>query len=109
LAQGLSELSIQPSLLPRVRDMELAKEQSVLDTVTINGRDYQLSYAPLRIRGALVGVISAGLSRDYVIVPWQEYIPQLLGLTLVLILLISGMGLVISRQITKPVHELVET
>ena len=41
--------------------IQLAEKQSIFDVGTVNQRNYQFAYAPLRIRGNSVGLISAAL------------------------------------------------
>jgi signal transduction histidine kinase len=108
-AAGLAELNIRPDLVPSIRDLQLAEKQSIFDVVTVNQRNYQLAYAPLRIRGSSVGLISAALARDYVTGPWSDAGVPLTILTISLMLAIIGLGIFIARQITLPLQELVST
>src|SRR5687767_4997619 len=85
-AAGLPDLNIRPALVPSVRDLQLAKKQSIFDVVTVNQRNYQLAYAPLQIRGSTVGLISAALARDYVTGPWSDAGVPLTILTISLML-----------------------
>jgi len=55
-AAGLAELNIRPDLVPSIRDLQLAEKQSIFDVGTVNQRNYQFAYAPLRIRGSSVGL-----------------------------------------------------
>ncbi|HJZ49700.1 MAG TPA: ATP-binding protein [Roseiflexaceae bacterium] len=106
---GLAALNIRPDLLPSIRDLQLAEKQSIFDVVTVNQRSYQFAYAPLRIRGNAVGLISAALASDYVTGPWAEAGVPLTLLTIALMLAIIGLGIFIARQITRPLQELVST
>src|SRR6185436_6276709 len=106
-AAGLAELNIRQDLVPSIRDLSLAEEQSRFDVVTVNQRNYQFAYAPLRIRGSSVGLISAALARDYVTGPWSDAGIPLTILTISLMLAIIGLGIFIARQITLPLQELV--
>jgi signal transduction histidine kinase len=108
-AAGLAELNIRPDLVPSIRNLQLAEKQSIFDVVTVNQRNYQLAYAPLRIRGSSVGLISAALARDYVTGPWSDAGVPLTMLTISLMLAIIGLGIFIARQITLPLQELVST
>jgi signal transduction histidine kinase len=108
-AAGLAELNIRPDLVPSIRNLQLAEKQSIFDVVTVNQRNYQLAYAPLRIRGSSVGLISAALARDYVTGPWSDAGVPLTILTISLMLAIIGLGIFIARQITLPLQELVST
>ena len=106
---GLRALNIRSRLMPSIRDVQLAGQQSFFDVVKVNRRDYQFAYAPLRIRGGMVGVVSVALASDYVIGPWSDARLPLTVLTLVLMLAIIGLGIFIARQITRPLQELVAT
>jgi signal transduction histidine kinase len=108
-AAGLAELNIRPDLVPSIRDLQLAEKQSIFDVGTVNQRNYQFAYAPLRIRGNSVGLISAALARDYVTGPWSDAGVPLTILTISLMLAIIGLGIFIARQITLPLQELVST
>lgn len=104
---GLSEIDIRASLVSGIRDLDLANQQSIFDTVRVNARSYQFAYVPLRIRSDLVGLLSVALSSDYVIGPWSNAVVPLIVLTAFLVLAIVGLGILIARQITLPLKELV--
>ncbi|MBK9710956.1 MAG: HAMP domain-containing protein [Kouleothrix sp.] len=108
-ANGLAALNIRPDLVASIRDLTIAQKRSVFDVVSVNQRDYQFAYAPLRIRGAVVGLISVALARDYVTGPWAAARLPLAALTVALMLAIIGLGLFVARQITRPLEDLVST
>lgn len=108
-ANGLADLDMRPELVAPTRDLALAQEQSIFDVVTVNQRDYQFAYVPFRVRNSLIGLVSVGLARDYVIGPWSEAGMPLTILTIVLMLAIIGLGIFIASQITRPLQELVDT
>jgi signal transduction histidine kinase len=108
-ADGLTALNMRGELVEPTRDLKLAEQQSMFDTVRVNERDYQVAYAPLRIRNSLVGIVSVGLARDYVTGPLADAGPPLTALTIGLMLAIIGLGIFIARQITRPLKELVDT
>src|SRR5262249_57889844 len=105
-AAGLSTLNIRPDLVRSIRDLELAEKQSIFDVVSVNQRSYQFAYAPLRIRGTAVGLISGALASDYVTGPWAEAGVPLTLLTIALMLAIIGLGIFIARQIPRPLPQL---
>jgi signal transduction histidine kinase/HAMP domain-containing protein len=110
LLSGSETLQVRPALLPLVRQLQNERlEQGVFDTVSVNQRAYQFAYAPLRIREQVIGLLSVALASDYVISPWQDARLPLVALTVALMLTIIGLGLFIARQITRPLHELVNT
>jgi signal transduction histidine kinase len=106
---GLAALNIRSDLVPSIRDLQLAEKQSIFDVMTVNQRSYQFAYAPLRIRGSAVGLISVALASDYVTGPWADAGVPLTALTISLMLAIIGLGIFIARQITRPLQELVST
>lgn len=107
---ALSDLRIRPAILADARSL-LAdrRDQGLLDRVAINEREYQLAYAPLSVRGTVVGLVSVGLAADYVINPWADVRLPLILLTAALTTAIFLLGIVIARQITRPLTELVNT
>lgn len=106
---GLAKLDIRSDLVADIRDLNTAEQQSVFNVERINQREYQFAYAPLRIRGDVVGVVSVALSTDYVTGPWADAQLPLIVLTVVLMLAIIGLGTVVAGQITRPLRELVAT
>ena len=108
-ADGLAALNMRGELVAPTRDLRLAEQQSIFDTMRVNERDYQLAYAPLRVRNTLIGMVSVGLARDYVTGPLADAGPPLTALTIGLMLAIIGLGVFIARQITRPLQELVDT
>jgi signal transduction histidine kinase len=106
---GLSQLAIRRELLPLVRDLQAAQEHSVFDSVTVNQRGYQFAYVPLRVRGNTIGMLAVAQANDYVTSPWLAARTPLMLLTAGLVLAIIGLGVVIARQITRPLQELVGT
>lgn len=82
---------------------------AVMDTWTLNERNYQLAFTPLVIRDRHVGYIAAGLPRDYLTSNLYELQLPIMVLTGIFILGIFGAGMIATRQITRPLNELVET
>ena len=108
-ASGLAALNVRRNLVPVIRDVKIAQQQGIFDTVAVNQRQYQFAYAPLQIRSSVVGLISIGLASDYVTGPWSAARGPLIALTVVLMLAIIGLGVSVARQITRPLQELVAT
>jgi len=104
---GLAQLQIRPDLVPLVRGLQANQQQSIFDTVMVNQRGYQFTYAPLRVRGEVVGVLAVAQANDYVISPWLAARAPLMLLTAGLMLAIVGLGVAIARQITRPLQDLV--
>lgn len=78
-------------------------------TATLNGRDYQLAYSPLRVRRTMDGFYAVGLPRSFIVSTWQAQRAPLIGLSLGLLAAVVGVGALIARQITRPLGELVYT
>ena len=108
-ADGLKALNLKPELATTISKLPLAEIQGVFDTTTVNGRQYQLAFVPLLVRGQVIGLISVALASDYVTGTWDDARIPLTALTLVLMLAIIGLGVFIARQITRPLQELVDT
>lgn len=109
-ATGLGDLRIREAILADARALQTDRsDQGLLDQVLINDRAYQLAYAPLSVRGTIIGLISVGLAADYVISPWADVRLPLTLLTGLLTAAIIILGIVIARQITRPLTELVDT
>jgi signal transduction histidine kinase len=104
---GLAEMNIRRDLIDSIRGLEENQQQAIFDVVSVNQREYQFAYAPLRVRSDVVGILSVALSRDYVNGTWSDVRWPLMILTLVLMLAIIGLGVFIAQQITRPLQELV--
>ncbi|HWQ12952.1 MAG TPA: ATP-binding protein [Roseiflexaceae bacterium] len=107
--EDLRALDMRPALLPAFADPQAARERGIFDVVRVNQRDYQVAYAPLQVRGAIVGLLAVGLASDYVAGPWAQAHAPLTILTVVLMLAIIGLGIWVARLITHPLQELVAT
>jgi signal transduction histidine kinase len=106
---GLSMLNVRQDHVSAIRDLQLAEKQSIFDVVKVNARDYQFAYAPLRIRGKVIGLLSIALASDYVIGAWSDARLPLTALTILLMVAIIALGIFIARQITRPLQQLVAT
>ncbi len=104
---GLAALDTRSDVIDHLQMLlSAAPERGVFDTAMVNDRQYQLAFAPLVVRGDVVGALSVALASDYVIGPWSDIRSSLVGLTIVLMAAIVGLGVSIARQITLPVEEL---
>ncbi len=84
----------------------LAHVQSL---VTLNGREYQFAFSSLRVRRAINGFFGVALPRGFIVDTWAD---ERLPLALVALLTIGAVvsvGIAVSRRITRPLQELVET
>jgi signal transduction histidine kinase len=85
---------------------DLVHVQSV---VALNGRDHQFAYSPLRVRRAMSGFFAVALPREFIVDAWaQERVPLVL-LALLLVAAVVGVGMAVSRHITRPLQDLVAT
>lgn len=105
---GLEVLDIQDNVLTLFWDAA-PEGQATFDVKTINEREYQFAYAPLRIRDMTVGILSTALGRDYVTSAWADARGPMITLTLLAMVMIVALGVYIARIITAPLNELVLT
>lgn len=82
---------------------------SVNTVAKLAGRDFQLVYAPLLIRGVQSGYFAIGLSTDFVVSAWSSSRSAVIGITTALALATVIVGVVVARRITQPLENLVET
>ena len=108
-ATGLDVFNIQDDVLNSFWDTAAPEGQAIFGVKTINEREYQFAYAPLRIRGMTIGILSTALGRDYVTSAWADARGPMITLTLVAMVMIVGLGVYIARIITAPLNELVLT
>jgi signal transduction histidine kinase/HAMP domain-containing protein len=81
----------------------------VQSVVALNGRDYQFAYSSLRVRRTMNGFFAVGLPRSFIVDTWATERLPLGALALLLIGAVIGLGVGISRRITRPLQELVAT
>lgn len=111
---GIRALDIDQDLAYKVRS-DVSGEQrdgkneegSISDIRIIDTIDYQFMYTYMRIRNSPVGIIATGISRASMMQSWSETRMPLILTSLFLICGIILVGLLIARQITAPVEELV--
>ncbi|HEU4329264.1 MAG TPA: ATP-binding protein [Roseiflexaceae bacterium] len=106
---GLQSLDMRPDLVGAVRDLAVAEQQGIFDTTTVNQRQYQQAFVPLKVRNVVVGLLAVALAADYVTGPWGDARAPLTVLTITLMLAIIGLGVFVARQITRPLQDLVDT
>jgi signal transduction histidine kinase/HAMP domain-containing protein len=82
---------------------------SVNTKAIIAGREYQVVYAPLLIRGVQSGYFGVGLSRDFVVSAWSSSRWAVLSVTAVLAMSAVFLGYYVARRITRPLDDLVDT
>jgi signal transduction histidine kinase len=96
-------------LTPLRADRDSPEPVHVQSIVALNGRDYQFAYSPLRVRRAMSGFFAVALPRAFIVDTWaQERIPLIL-LALLVVAAVVGVGVLVSRHITRPLHDLVAT
>jgi signal transduction histidine kinase len=102
--------SIAPAVLTHLRDLtNTPPHQHVQDVVSLNGREYQVAYSPLQIRRTTTGFFSVALSRQFILDAWATQRWLLAALALLMIAAMIGVGMVVARQITRPLDDLVHT
>ncbi|HEU5100573.1 MAG TPA: ATP-binding protein [Roseiflexaceae bacterium] len=81
----------------------------IQSVVALNGREYQFAYSPLHVRRAMSGFFAVALPRAFIVDTWaQERVPLVL-LAMLMVAAVVGVGVVVSRHITRPLHDLVAT
>ena len=73
---------------------------------SIGNEAYQFAYVPLRIRGAILGILAPARSRAYMTATWNSTVWPVMGLVVSLALTILIAGFFIARHITMPLEEL---
>ena len=75
-------------------------------TNSIANEAYQFAYVPLRIRGAVIGILAPARSRTYMTATWNSTVWPVMGLVVSLAFTILIAGFFIARHITMPLEEL---
>jgi signal transduction histidine kinase len=82
---------------------------SPIEAVELNGKSYQILYAPLNLRGENVGLLAVGLPSHY-IVERSSTSRNTFGILFAILFAAVGlMGLLTARTITRPIARLVST
>jgi signal transduction histidine kinase/HAMP domain-containing protein len=82
---------------------------SIKASQQFSDRTYQTVYAPLLIRGVHNGYFSVSLPNDFVVSAWASSRNAILGVTGILTLGAVLLGVWVSRKITRPLGDLVDT
>lgn len=101
----LADLAMPAQIL---RDLQSGAAQSSFN-YEIYQRPFQLVYSPLFIANQHVGYFAVGLSRDYQFEPVSLSRNAIIAITLILMLGSILLGYRISRSITQPLEQLVNT
>ncbi|MBN1431029.1 MAG: HAMP domain-containing protein [Anaerolineae bacterium] len=109
LADGsdTSSLDITPELFAKA--LQNSEESTVMQTITINGREHQAAYAPLRIRRDTLGVISVSMPNTMVanlISTNRNGLSVVFSLLAVVVVL---MGFAIAQNLSHPIQTLTRT
>jgi signal transduction histidine kinase len=81
----------------------------IQSVVMLNGRDYQFAYSPLRVRRNMNGFFAVALPRSFIVDTWSTERLPLALLALLTIAAVVGVGVLVSRRITRPLRDLVDT
>lgn len=109
LVSGELVPAVPEAVLAGLRGARASADGHVQDVATLNGRDYQVAYSPLRVRRTLDGFFAVALPREVVLDTWAQQRLPLMGLALAMVGAVIGVGLALSQHITRPLHELVDT
>lgn len=91
------------------RSTENTAGTPIVTTVTVAEREYQVFYTYLIINSTRVGILSTGMPNDYVTRWSLETRPIVLALTIAVMLVVIVIGIMVTRQITDPLENLVST
>lgn len=93
----LDEVSVAESETPAATD------------VIVRGRNYRLAYAPFILRGRVYGVFAVALTTNFITDTTGQSRLVLIAIFMVTGLAVFGIGLIISRYISKPILQLART
>jgi len=79
------------------------------DSLTVSERNYRLAYAPFILRGRIYGVYAVALPTNFITETTGQSRDLLIFIFSVGVVVVFGVGYVISRRITRPILRLVET
>ncbi len=92
-----------------IADRAAAEPGHIQSVASLNGREYQLAYSPLRVRRTMNGFFSVGLARSPLTTSWEAQRAPLIALSLALLGAVVAVGALVARQITGPLRDLVLT
>lgn len=91
------------------KDITLLDETDVPDSLTVSNRPYRLAYAPFIIRGRVYGVYAVALPTNFITETTGRSRDMLIAVFSVGVVVVFGVGLLISNRITQPILRLVKT
>jgi PAS domain S-box-containing protein len=90
-------------------DEILGPEQTTDQEVSVRGQTYRLGYAPFLLRGQIYGVYAVALPTNF-ITDTNDQSRNILSLVFTVgVVLVFGIGYLVSRRIIKPITRLVQT
>jgi PAS domain S-box-containing protein len=90
-------------------EVALPEEEEAGNRLTIRGRNYRLAYAPFILRNRVYGVYAVALATNFVTETTGRSQALLIGLFTVGALAVLYIGSAISRRISRPILQLVQT
>jgi signal transduction histidine kinase len=91
------------------KEVTLLDQIEIPDTVTVADRDYRLAYAPFILRSRVYGVFAVALPTNFITRTTGDSRDWLILLFTVGVVIVFGVGYIVSRRISQPILELVET
>ncbi|NTW01806.1 MAG: HAMP domain-containing protein, partial [Oscillochloris sp.] len=82
---------------------------NIQSVISLNGREYQFAYSPLRVRRTMDGFFAVGLARSLLVTSWEAQRTPLVGISLILLVAVAVVGTFVARQITGPLRDLALT
>ncbi|MBX0326466.1 HAMP domain-containing protein [Oscillochloris sp. ZM17-4] len=92
-----------------IADRAAAEPIHIQSVASLNGREYQFAYSPLRVRRTMDGFFSVALARSPLTTSWEAQRTPLIALSLALLAAVIAVGALVARQITRPLRDLVLT
>jgi len=86
------------------------KEETLMDQIEIPGaRSFRLAYAPFILRGRVFGVYAVALETNFITETTQQSRDWLIALFSIGVVVVFGIGYLVSQRISQPIMGLVRT
>jgi signal transduction histidine kinase/HAMP domain-containing protein len=107
--ENLTALDLERDVVEKLELARNDSEQALIHMLEVNQREYQVAVTPLKIRRVFSGYVAAGLPRQYLTETFADMQYPIMGITGVFVIGIIWVGLYVTRQITRPLDELLAT
>jgi putative nucleotidyltransferase with HDIG domain len=114
--RAMSSTLVRDTERDTVLQMSAASVSAVIDspqtthraTLSYAGREYDMAYGLLRVRGSIIGIYSVSLSSDYIGIAGQSTRLELSAFVAIAVAAVLTLGIVTSNRITAPIVRLVD-